>query len=220
MQDDQGVLSAFVGRPYPEPPPQDYLQWRSLVDAVTPSKPAVLSLEDFESLSPEEKKLNKRQRMAYHWAMPPIYTGPFNAIMDPFLEMANNGLRLRAGSARPGGIIDGEGYVGKTTLLLEIGRRYEKIRRKMMIEYHGDDHFMPNGYAFIPVVYISLPGEITIKSLDLLIADFYKIPLPARASQNTIVTKVKEYFAKCGTSLILVDEIHFFRLGDAEDLST
>ena len=63
--------------------------------------------------------------------------------------------------ARRGSIIDGYGSLGKTTTLLEFGRRYQRAMRK-----HFPAGVTPAGDEFVPVVYLSVPANTSIKGFN------------------------------------------------------
>ena len=165
-----------IDLPFTQPQPVIYEDWKAFVDRPQPVKPETPTAAEFAKMSEREKHESRKNRMLYHAAFGPLKIDSHMKISGDLLLLSNNNLRASPG-ARVGGVIDGEGTLGKTTIVLQIGRKYEKARRKQMRDRLGEDDLMPNGWAFIPVVYIVLPGETTPKSLYEALANYYGVPL-------------------------------------------
>ena len=205
-----------IDLPFAQPQPVIYEDWKAFVDRPQPVKPETPTAAEFAKMSEREKHESRKNRMLYHAAFGPLKIDSHMKISGDLLLLSNNNLRASPG-ARVGGVIDGEGTLGKTTIVLQIGRKYEKARRKQMRDRLGEDDLMPNGWAFIPVVYIVLPGETTPKSLYEALADYYGVPLPARYTLSWLKKKVREFARNCGTSLIIVDEVHYLQMRNRND---
>lgn len=104
---------------------------------------------------------------------------------------------------RPGAAIDGEPNLGKTTLLRLIGRRYQRqLRARYGLETE-------QGHEYVPVCYVTLPRESTIKGINEKIAAFYNLPLPQKQSVSRLTQRIIEVMWLCGTSLVLIDDLHY-----------
>ena len=203
-----------IDLPYAQPQPVIYEDWKAFVDRPQPVKPETPTKSEFAKMSDNERYESRKNRMIYHAAFGPLQTESYKVISGDLLLLASNNLRAGPG-ARGGGVIDGEGTLGKTAILLQIGRKYEKARRKQAhdrLDRSGEDYLMPNGWVFIPVVYIVLPGETTPKSLYESLAVYYGVPLPTRYTLSWLKQKVREFARNCGTSLIMVDDIHYLKM--------
>ena len=205
-----------IDLPFAQPQPVTYEDWKAFVDRPFPTKPETPSKTDFSRMTEQEKSQSKKTRMTYHAAFGPLKTDSYLEISSDLLLLASNNLRAGAG-ARVGGVIDGEGTLGKTTVMLQIGRKYEKARRKQMCDRLGKDDLMPNNWVFIPVVYIVLPGETTPKSLYEALAKYYAVPLTKTNTLSWLKRQVTEYARNCGTSLIMVDDIHYLKMENRSD---
>jgi len=178
--------------------------WRDWVDSKPVTPPQPLTLKQIEKLDPAELSAHNLQRIAYASAMPPI-----RQLIDPVQKVINRALLLnqfKAPGARPGVVLDGRSANGKTTMLLEIGREYEREQRLL----HPNE-MTDKGAEFIPVLYISVDALPTLKSLNRAILEFYGIDAP-RASANEMTSAVFQCIERCRTSLIMFDEIHMLSL--------
>ena len=205
-----------IDLPFAQPQPVTYEDWKAFVDRLQPVKPETPTKSEFEKMSDHERYESRKSRMIYHAAFGPLQTESYKEISGDLLLFAWNNLLAGAG-ARGGGVIDGEGTLGKTTIMLHIGRKYEKARRKQAHDRLGEDQLMPNNWIFIPVVYIVLPGETTPKSLYESLAVYYGVPLPSRYTLSWLKQKVREFARNCGTSLIMVDDIHYLEMRNRND---
>lgn len=127
-------------------------------------------------------------------------------IHEAALRLARQNLRAQPGS-RPGLIMDGISTVGKSTIAMQLGRRYEKIITK--------NHSItrtPTGNVFLPVAFVNLPGEVSIMNFNYLLARFYNIPFSRKAKECELTDRIKEHVADCSTSMIILDDIHFLRI--------
>ena len=205
-----------IDLPFAQPQPVLYEDWKAFVDRPLPTRPQAPSKAEFAKMTEQERFQSKKSRMIYHAAFGPLKTDAYVEISMDLLLLASNNLRASAG-ARVGGVIDGEGTLGKTTMMLQIGRKYEKARRKQMHDRLGKDDLMPNKWVFIPVVYIVLPGETTPKSLYEALAKYYAVPLAKTYTLSWLKRQVTEYARNCGTSLMMVDDIHYLKMENRSD---
>jgi len=127
-------------------------------------------------------------------------------IHEAALRLARQNLRAQPGS-RPGLIMDGISTVGKSTIAMQLGRRYEKLLTK--------NHTItrtPTGNVFLPVAFVNLPGEVSIMNFNYLLARFYNIPFSRKAKESELTDRIKEHAADCCTSMVILDDIHFLRI--------
>lgn len=181
--------------------------WYDFVNAPRISKPAMPSARQIKSLSEEDKKLLDSERNVYHQSLPPVEVPSMKSIRKHLLPLITSNQQKTIPGARRGGILDGPGGVGKTTNVTQIGRRYERIMRR---KYPGQ--LTEAGVEYVPVVYVTLPAETTIKGLSIAIAKFYGAVYSSRTTKDEIGYNVIDYARRCATSLIIVDDIHFLDL--------
>ena len=191
----------------PPPPIVRYEGWRMFVEATPAMRPAMPSIVVFNAMTKEEKRKFGTDRKRYHSKFGPIETPALACIHEEALRLAALNYASAPG-ARPGIVLDGEGTLGKSTIAAELGKKYEKSLRKRL-KRPIDAKF---GSDFIPVVYVTLPGELTIRAFNRLIAQFLGIPGAANGDVDWLNERIIETAIECGVSLVIIDDIHFLKM--------
>lgn len=178
--------------------------WRCWVEDKGSKPPEMPPEVIWNGMSQNEKRRFNAVRHRHHKLFGPIVTGPMQRILDVLHERAWNNCTPRPG-ARPGVVIDGEATVGKTTLVTYFGREYERNRRSEC-NSEWDEREEAEWH---PVVFHSLDTPATVKNLDLGIANFYGVVVPARATTAWLTDVVVEQAHKGGTTLFIIDDVHY-----------
>lgn len=178
--------------------------WRDFVEQPTPSTPQHHSAKELEAMEPAMKKRYDSVRIQYAAKMPPI-TKLFERSHEELslLTMINE---HRPPGARPGIAIDGDPGNGKTTVVTEFGRKYEREQRAL----HPDE-LTSEGHEFLPVVYVNVDAYPTIKGLNRALLEFYGIVLK-NSSTHEMTGLVFDCAKLCATSLIIIDDVHMLEL--------
>lgn len=113
-------------------------------------------------------------------------------------------LRMRANLLKREGkfgiIIDGVPNAGKSTAATRLAKEFEMQRR---------DRGGPRGQAGrVPVMYVCTPSDCTPKSLFMEFTFFLGTPVRHRATAPELLRHLAEVVARCGTELVVIDEIH------------
>lgn len=188
--------------------------WQQFVQHEFPQKPPLLTEQVVKGLPKDLAARYRAVRRRWHAKLPPLTLPALTHIRDTIVRMGLTGLDMQPG-VRPGALINGQPTLGKSTILTEIGRHYEMQLRKRM----GSSIYDDLDEEFIPVVYTTLASNETGKGLSARLLDFYGYPFRSSQSESTLAGLLSKQAAKAGTSLILVDDIHFldprFRGGQA-----
>ena len=192
--------------PFPERSIRTYEDWRAYVAKPVPIKPMMPNRATFDAMSSAEKKAFNQIRTMYHNGFGPLLVPDMEKIHEAALRLARQNLRAQPG-ARVGVIMDGISTVGKSTIAMQLGRRYEKLITKDHTITHT-----PTGDIFLPVAFVNLPGEVSIMNFNYLLARFYNIPFSKKVRESELTDRIKEHVANCGTSLVILDDIHFLRI--------
>jgi hypothetical protein len=176
--------------------------WRSVVAQPPPAQPPRLRLDEWKALSPNDRDAYDAQRLDFVSKVR-VKTRIMDRIVEGVIPYALRAIHSPPG-VRGGHLIDGPGGLGKSTTLIELGRRFElQVRRA----YPPRD---PQEAAeWIPVVYVSLPGTPTTKSVNQYICDFFGIPFADRDPAEALTRKIRDHAQQCGTALVALDDIHF-----------
>jgi hypothetical protein len=181
--------------------------WRAFVDESDEIRPPVLSAQEFDAAGSLVQRAHNEARKRYHARFGPLETPQLREVHEAALRLASLNYSAAPG-VRPGIALDGLGTAGKSTIATHLGRKYERALRKRI----GLRSELPNGNLFIPVVYISLPGDITIKAFNWLVVDYLGLPAPRSASEDWLSRQIVRVANDCGTSMFIVDDIHFVKV--------
>lgn len=198
--------SAPLNSPFPERSIRTYEDWHAFVAKVPATKPEIPSHADFLALTKAKQKEVNQKRVHYINSFGPINVPAMEEIHDAGMRLASSNLRAQPG-ARSGLIIDGVSTVGKSTIAMQFGRRYElKITKDHTIKR------TPTGHVFVPVAFVNLPAEMSIMNFNYLLAKFFNIPFSRSDRELFLSNAIKEAAADCGTSLFILDDIHFLQI--------
>ena len=190
-------------------PPSSLLQkegWRDFVNHQRIEPPVRLDESILQMWSKEKVARYKAIRKRYHAALPPLATAALSKISDAVVRMSLTALDMPPG-VRPGALINGLPTLGKSTVLLEAGRIYERrMRQRLGLPEDAD-----LDTEYIPVVYTTLSAEETCKGLSTSLLNFYGETHSANWSESKLSNELARQAARSGTSLILIDDIHFLK---------
>lgn len=189
----------FVKKPNPKPPmPCEEEVWKKLTPAERD--------EVWRALGRMERRRYDEARIDYISGLPTILLPQLATAHSQLLSITTANARRPPG-ARDAAVIDGDPQLGKSTMATSFGRDYErKLRAK-----HGWGRTV-KGELYLPVVYVTMADDSTVKSINESIADFYGIPLRNK-TKDDLTREIRSYAHRCGTSLILIDDIHFLDIG-------
>ena len=191
---------------FPERAIRNYEDWHAYVTNVGAKRPQMPTVTQYQAMPPADKKAFNRERTYYHNSFGPIEVPAMQKIHAAAMRLATQNLRAQPG-ARPGIIMDGISTVGKSTIAMQLGRRYEK-----QITQNFQLTTTPTGHRFIPVAYVNLPGEVNIMNFNYLLAKFYNIPFSKSVKEGFLTDRIKECAADCATSMVILDDIHFLKI--------
>ncbi|MFD8010486.1 TniB family NTP-binding protein [Streptomyces sp. NPDC058955] len=185
--------------------PRTKEEWRAYLAALAhmPGRPELPAWSAYQAMSEAERAAFNEARDDYHSAFVILRTPPMDRIHQQITKKLKLNKDAPAG-ARPGIVIDGPPTVGKSTLVKTFAADFETgLRRKY------PDRFGRAGDDYVPVVYISVPAGATPKMLSAAIAQYMNLELPRGATSTDITGLVLAALRRCGTQLVIIDDIHF-----------
>lgn len=196
-------------KPFAEDRLYDVVSWRKFVKRDHPNRPPLVTRAEIDAMTPAEKQQYAYVRRSYHMGFGPLSSRAMEGIHREVGTLAADNLHSPPG-ARSGAIIDGAGTLGKTTIILQLGRKYELSlqRRFQRVE---SAHVVED---FIPVVYAYVPSSTTPKKMLTSLVEFYGIPVSKRDTEAEIMRRLIETTRACKTSLIILDDIHNLHAGN------
>jgi len=206
-QDPFQNLEMHVEGLLPPPPIVRIEGWQYFVHKPNAVRPVMPSVDEFVAMSPKEKKEFGKQRKKFHSEMPLLETTALSRIHGESIRLAAMNYSAAPG-ARMGIVLDGLGTVGKSSIAMELGKKYELSWRKNILpKIKGGNFSRP-----IPVVYVTLPGILAISDFNRLITGFMGISVPASATVSWLNDRIIDAMQQCGTSLVIIDDIHFLQM--------
>lgn len=191
----------------PPPPIVRIEGWQYFVHKPNAVRPVMPSVDEFVAMSAKEKKEFGKLRKKFHSEMPLLETTALSRIHSESIRLAAMNYSAAPG-ARMGIVLDGLGTVGKSSIAMELGKKYELSWRKNILpKIQGGNFSRP-----IPVVYATLPGILTISDFNRLITSFMGISVPASATVPWLNDRIIDAMQQCGTSLVIIDDIHFLQM--------
>jgi hypothetical protein len=178
--------------------------WARFAQEPSSRAPQLPTADASGAMTPAEKRRFNGDRLRHHSRFT-IKTPTMKEIHDDLLRLTRTNL-YRPPGARPGAVIDGLGALGKTTILVEFGRLFEREIRAQFNVGAGDDD------EFIPVCYVSLPATTSIRALNAAIVEFYGVTVPGRATAEQLTHTIKTLTRRCNTLLFLIDEVHYLNM--------
>lgn len=180
--------------------PRSRHEWSAWVTSDRASKPPRLTRADYELLAPADRLAYNNARDSYHAEDVRIETSEMEAVRRSLRRTLklNNNTKATAGH---GLIIDGEPTTGKSSLVLDFGRRFERDLREQQPEL-----FESKTELFLPFVYVAAPSEATPKSLSVRLANY--LDIPEGGSQAVVTERVCRILSQCGTRLLIIDNVN------------
>ncbi len=186
-------------------------EWLHFVYEPISIRPDVPTPIEFAEMSQKQKKNSCTLRFQHIARFQPISTTSRNKIIDTLLQRLHVN-RIGGRGARGSAVLTGYPYIGKTTIAVDIGRRYDLDMRKLLKKRTGQELFIPEtNDRFIPVIYVCLSSEdvSNLKALYATFARFLGIPKYEKKTTKQLEDAVVKWAKACQTSFIIVDEIHY-----------
>lgn len=182
--------------------------WHDFVTSSPPDRPDKPAIHDWRTMSSIARQAFDQARLDYHSASGPIVTPTLKRIHEVLARQVQANHAASPG-ARRGSVVDGHGALGKTTIITMFGRKYDHAIRAQSATSDSPD-------LFIPVVYITLPADTTVKGLNRAMAEFYGAPVSSRATKDDLTILIQQVARRCRTTLFLVDDIHYLNMNNSE----
>ncbi|MDH6629948.1 hypothetical protein M2271_007797 [Streptomyces sp. LBL] len=170
--------------------------WQHFVASTTSTTMTVLTKNEYDTLSKEEKYDYDEDRLDHHARLQVVATSTVRRTVTcgRRLTVLNRG----AISARRGLIVTGPANTGKTIALTQLGLAHELQDRR---RHPGQDER-------IPVIYITVPPAATPRMIAAEFARFLGLPVLRSSNITDLTEAVVGVCTKARTGLVLVDEIH------------
>jgi hypothetical protein len=177
--------------------------WRRFVDDEPPERPERLTAARYRSLDALAREHYDEQRLSYAPAL--VIRNLFDEAHKALWRLVRLN-EFKGPGARHGAMLDGNPGNGKSTSASQFGRLYERRCRERY-----PHELTPDGHEYLPVLYVNVDAYPTVKGLNRAVLGFYGLH-PKRADTSELTEVVLRCANLCGTSLIVIDDIHLLEL--------
>ncbi len=155
-----------------------YEGWRTFAETPPRRQPPRKSVKELANLGRREAALYADERAVWHANLGPFITPQMHHVMDEITELLESN-RQDTYQAKTSAVIDAYPGLGKTTLAMHIGRQFHRHQIDLFGEQTSD------GDQRIPVAYIPLAGRTTIRTMNIMLCDFYGLPTAGNSRSRT-----------------------------------
>ena len=179
--------------------------WFAMADTPARSRPRSATTGELKAMAPGERFVYDHARAAWHANIGPIRTPGIDALFETLDEVVGAN-RQDGEKVKAAVVLDALPGLGKTTAALSFGQAFHRTQ----IELYGAQVPATGGYwQRIPVVYLGLTSNTTMRSLNAMLCRFYGLPGADRGNADWLANRAAECVANCKTRLVIVDDVHF-----------
>ncbi len=179
--------------------------WFAMAETPARQRPRSHTAEELAAMAPRERLAYDHARALWHANIGPIRTPGIDALFEAFEEIVGAN-RQDGDKVKPTAVLDALPGLGKTTAALAFGQAFHRAQ----IECYGPYVDVSGGaWQRIPVVYLGLTSNTTMRSLNAMLCRFYGLPGADRGTADWLAQRAAECVANCKTRLVIVDDVHF-----------
>ncbi len=196
------------GEPHREPSlEQDYTLslkegWFQRVETPLRERPAPLTRGQLDGLLSTERLRYEEARSVWHANIGPILTPQMQAVLAELDDIVETN-RQDGDKVKGAAVLTAYPGLGKTTLAVAYGAEFHRRQADL----YGAR--TPGGDERIPVAYIGLTSNTTIRSLNSMLCRFYGHPGAERGNATQLGNRAADCVLSCLTKLVIVDDVHF-----------
>ncbi|MDX8143283.1 ATP-binding protein [Lentzea sp. BCCO 10_0061] len=179
--------------------------WFAFADAEARTRPPAHTTEQLAAMPRAARLRHDHARALWHANLGPIRTPAVDAIFEELDEIVGSN-RQDGDKVKPAAVLDALPGLGKTTAAMAFGRVFHRDQ----IDLHGPEGATHDGsWQRIPVIYLGLTSNTTMRSLNAMLCRFFGLPGVDRGSATLLAHRAADCVAHCKTRLIIVDDVHF-----------
>lgn len=179
--------------------------WFQMIATPARTRPESLGTEQLAALPAGERARYDAARAVWHANLGPMRTPQIDALFDTLAELCGSN-RHDGGKVKPSAVLDALPGLGKTTAAIAFGRAFHTEQ----ISLYGPRIPTPVGeWERIPVVYLPLTSNTTMRSLNAILCRFYGLPGLSSANAHRLAARAAQAVAQAKTRLAIIDDVHF-----------
>ena len=176
--------------------------WRRWVDTPPRPRPERLSLNQIAALGEAAREEYQEARTDWHANFGILKTPQLTEIHDELdLIVATN--RQDPDRVKGSAVVDALPGLGKTTIANAFARDFDRAQRRRF----GD--LTDEGHERLPVFRVGLTSKTTLRTLNMMICQFYAHPAAQRATAAQLTSYAVDCVLSCDTRIGIVDDLHF-----------
>lgn len=176
--------------------------WRSWVDTAARRRPDPLTRRQLSKLGAAAREDYDEARHDWHANFGTIKTPQLAAIHDELDQIVATN-RQDPDRVRGAAVIDAMPGLGKTTIANTFARDFDRGQRRR----HGE--LTDEGHERLPVFRVGLTSRTTLRTLNLMICEFYGHPGIHRTSAAQLASYAVDCVLSCHTRIGIIDDLHF-----------
>lgn len=179
--------------------------WFALAEATARTRPPATGIDELAAMPRTQRLRHNAVRALWHANLGPIRTPGVDAVFAALDEIVGSN-RHDGDKVKPAAVLDALPGLGKTTTAMAFGRAFHRDQ----IDLYGSRVGTGDGaWQRIPVVYLGLTSNTTMRSLNAMLCRFFSLPGVSRGNADLLAHRAAECVAACKTRLIIVDDVHF-----------
>jgi AAA domain len=180
--------------------------WLRFVDTAARVAPEPLSRRELAALSETAVEDHNRRRREWHANLGPLMTPQMAALHEDLWDIVDS--NLHDGDKAKGAVaVDAFPGLGKTTAVLAFAKKYH--HREITALGEATDA----GHQRWPVCRVGLTGNTGMREFNRAMLEFYAHPGARYGTAAEFAHRALDCVLSCGTSIIVVDDLHFLRWG-------
>jgi hypothetical protein len=176
--------------------------WARRVNTPGRIRPPDMTRADLDGLAGRDRLRYNEARKVWHANLGPILTSQMAEATERIADIVDAN-RQDGDKVKSAAVLDAWPGLGKTTLAVAFGASYHQAQ----MDLHGP--LSPSGDERIPVVYVGLTSNTTMRSLNAMLCRFYGHPGAVRGNAQQLADRASDCVLACATRLIIIDDVHF-----------
>lgn len=179
--------------------------WFRRVGAAPRQRPDQLGRVELKGLGRVGRLHYEEARSVWHANLGPILTSQMDAALSDLDEIVDAN-RQDGDKVKSSALLDAYPGLRKTTLAVVFAAAFHRRQ----IDLYGPA--TSGGHERIPVAYVGLTANTSMRSLNSMLCRFYGHPGADRGNATQLANRAADCVLSCKTRLVVVDDVHFLDL--------